>query len=175
MQTANNIHDITTKIRKKEQAVKDEIRATKSWQYYFMKMAEHVATRSKDPATKVGCVVVTADKVVAATGYNGLPSGVDDRPERMERPAKYLWTAHAEENAVALAARVGAKLKDGIAYVTHQPCSRCARTLIQAGIKEIYIGTGKTSMPQEEFDVSSQMFNEAGVYLHSIDTSAENE
>lgn len=175
MQTANNIHDITPKIKQKEQQMERKVESTKSWQHYFMELAQHVATRSKDPNTKVGCVVVTADKVVAATGYNGLPSGVEDRPERMERPAKYLWTAHAEENAVALAAKVGAKLSNGIAYVTHQPCSRCARTLIQAGIKELYIGSGKTSMPQEEFDVSSQMFNEAGVYLHSLETKADSE
>jgi dCMP deaminase len=83
----------------------------------------------------------------------------------MERPAKYLWTAHAEENAVALAARVGASLRDGSAYVTHHPCSRCARSLIQAGIKVVYIGDGTTSMPAEEFDVARMMFTEAGVEL----------
>lgn len=132
-----------------------------SWQFYFMQMAKQVASRSKDPTTQVGCVIVSEDKVVTATGYNGLPAGVRDLPERMERPAKYLWTAHAEENAVALAARSGARLKGATAYVTHAPCSRCARSLIQAGVSMVYVGGGTTSMPAEEFDVAAQMFREA--------------
>jgi dCMP deaminase len=130
-----------------------------------MDLAHKTASRSKDPTTKVGCIVTSKDKVVVASGYNGIPQGVADLPERMERPAKYLWTAHAEENAVALAARVGASLRDGSAYVTHHPCSRCARSLIQAGIKVVYIGDGTTSMPAEEFDVARMMFTEAGVEL----------
>jgi dCMP deaminase len=136
-----------------------------SWHNYFMDLAHKTASRSKDPTTKVGCIVTSKDKVVVASGYNGIPQGVADLPERMERPAKYLWTAHAEENAVALAARVGASLRDGSAYVTHHPCSRCARSLIQAGIKVVYIGDGTTSMPAEEFDVARMMFTEAGVEL----------
>ena len=141
---------------------------TKSWTDYFLAMAHLVASKSKDPSTKVGCVVITEDNVVAATGYNGLPRGVEDRADRMERPAKYLWTSHAEENAVAQAARVGMKLKGGTAYVTHMPCSRCARTLIQAGIETVVVDRGTTSMPQEEFDVAMQMFKEAGVDVAQI-------
>lgn len=136
-----------------------------SWDRYFMDMAALVSTKSKDPNTKVGCVIVTSDKVVASTGYNGIPAGVVDAPERMERPAKYLWTAHAEENAVALAARVGSRLKGGSAYVTHAPCSRCARSLIQAGVAKVFTGSGTTSMPAEEFQVAAQMFQEAGVLV----------
>lgn len=135
----------------------------RSWDEHFMDMAILVAQRSKDPSTKVGCVVVSEDKIVVATGYNGLPRGVQDRSERMERPAKYLWTSHAEENAVAQSARVGAKLKGGTAFVTHHPCSRCARSLIQAGVTTVVVGRGKTSMPDEEFEVARIMFKEAGV------------
>jgi dCMP deaminase len=130
-----------------------------------MELAHKTALRSKDPTTKVGCIMTSSDKVIVASGYNGIPQGVADLPERMERPAKYLWTAHAEENAVALAARVGTSLRDGSAYVTHHPCSRCARSLIQAGIKVVYVGNGTTSMPVEEFEVARQMFWEAGVAL----------
>ena len=136
-----------------------------SWQKYFLEMAEQVATRSKDPSTKVGCVISSEDKVVVATGYNGIPRDVLDKPERMERPAKYLWTSHAEENAVAMAARVGSRLRGGHAFVTHMPCCRCARMLIQAGISTMYCGDGTTSMPLEEFDVATQMFREAGVLV----------
>jgi len=136
---------------------------SKSWDDYFMDMAHLVASKSKDLSTKVGCVVISEDKVVVATGYNGIPAGVKDVRDRMERPAKYLWTAHAEENAVALAARVGARLKGSSAYVTHEPCARCARSLIQAGVSKVYVGDGTTSMPEEEFIAARIMFVEAGV------------
>lgn len=134
-----------------------------TWDGFFMTLAVAASTKSKDPSTRVGCVIVGPDNEVRSLGFNGLPRGVSDLPERMERPAKYLWTSHAEENAVAQAARVGATLKGCTAYVTHYPCSRCARSLIQAGIACVVVGPGETSMPEEEFAVASIMFREAGV------------
>jgi dCMP deaminase len=136
-----------------------------SWDDFFLSMAGLHAARSKDPTTQVGCVIVGPDKEVRSTGYNGLPRGVEDLPERMERPGKYLWTSHAEENAVAQAARVGVSLKGCTAYVTHVPCARCARSLIQAGVTRIVAGPGSTAMPAEEFDVALQMLAEAGVAM----------
>lgn len=133
------------------------------WNTYFMGFAKQAATKSKDPSTKVGCVVIGPDREIRATGFNGLPRGIEDAIERMERPAKYLWTSHAEENAVAQAARIGVSLNGCTAYVTHHPCSRCARSLIQAGIRCVVVGPGKTSMPDDEFEVATIMFAEAGV------------
>jgi dCMP deaminase len=134
-----------------------------------MQLAEQVATRSKDPSTQVGCVIVSEEKVVVSTGYNGIPSGVLDLDERMERPAKYLWTSHAEENAVAQAAKVGARLKNGSAYVTHPPCCRCARMLIQAGITTVYVGKGVLlGIPKEETDAARSMFREANVTCEKL-------
>lgn len=131
-----------------------------------MDLASQVAKRSKDPSTQVGCVIVSEEKVVVSTGYNGIPAGVDDKDERMQRPAKYLWTSHAEENAVAQAAKVGARLKNGTAYVTHPPCCRCARMLIQAGITTVYVGEGVLlGIPAEETEAARTMFREAGVYV----------
>ncbi|CUW40577.1 conserved protein of unknown function(containing Cytidine deaminase-like domain,5-139;containing CMP/dCMP deaminase, zinc-binding,3-113) [Magnetospirillum sp. XM-1] len=136
---------------------------TMAWYDYFMGFAKHAASKSKDPSTQVGAVAVGPDGEIRATGYNGLPRGVEDKPERMERPAKYLWTSHAEENLVAHAARVGVSLKGCTVYVTHYPCSRCARSLIQAGVAQIHVGDGTTSMPAEEFDTARVMFEESGV------------
>lgn len=139
-----------------------------NWTDYFMGFARHAASKSKDPSTQVGAVVIGPDGEIRATGYNGLPRGVADLPERMERPAKYLWTSHAEENLVAHAARVGVSLKGCTVYVTHFPCSRCARSLIQAGIAAVVVDRGTTSMPCEEFEVAEQMFAEAGVSVSKL-------
>lgn len=134
-----------------------------SWKEWFLSLAAKIAERSKDPRTQVGCVIVGPNREILSTGYNGLPRGVIDNPIRMLPPDKYLWTSHAEENAVAQAARNGVRLEGATAYVTHACCSRCARSLIQAGIAAVVQGDGKTSMPEEEFNVARQMFTEAGI------------
>lgn len=132
------------------------------WDQRFLAMAEHIATWSKD-TTKVGAVAVDSSKRILETGYNGLPRGVQDLPERMERPAKYLWTSHAEENLVSHAAR--SVLEGSTVYVTHLCCSKCARMLVNSGVARVVCGDGTTSMPQEEFYIAIKMFAEAGVEL----------
>lgn len=132
------------------------------WDEYFMRFALVAAQKSKD-STKVGAVLVGPDKEVRMTGFNGPPRGVEDSPERRERPAKYLYASHAEANTIAFAAREGVRTAGCTVYVTHMPCSGCARTLIQAGVRRVVVGWGTTSMPPEEFEAAAAMFGEAGV------------
>lgn len=144
---------------------------TTKWDLRFIGLAQHISTWSKDPSTKVGCVVVGEDREIRSTGFNGFPRGINDDEDRlMDREKKYPLICHAEENAIMHAARIGVSLKDSTAYVTWPPCSRCARSLIQAGIKEIvYPETGK--IPDrwiEDFTISDSMLNEAGVAVRSI-------
>src|SRR3546814_836020 len=134
-----------------------------NWDQYFIKMAELAATKSKDPSTKVGCVIVGPDNAVRMTGYNGPPRGVLDLPERFERPAKYLFTSHAECSAISLSARNGVAIDGCTMYVTHFPCNECAKMIVASGIRRLHYGPGVTSMPQELFDVAKQMFCEAGI------------
>ena len=136
---------------------------SRKWQERFLSLAQAVAQWSKDPTTKVGAVAVATTKAILETGFNGLPRGVQDLPERMERPAKYIWTAHAEENLVAHAARK--QLEGSTVYVTHLCCNACARMLINAGVAEVVVGPGQTSMPVEQFEAAVTMFEEAGVKL----------
>lgn len=130
-----------------------------------MGFAEHAATASKD-TTKVGAALVS-DGVVRLTGYNGPPRGVQDLPERFERPAKYLFASHAEQNVIAFAAREGITTAGCTIYVTHKPCSSCMKSIIQAGIVCVVYGKGTTSMPTEEFSASEAMASEAGVKMLS--------
>lgn len=140
-----------------------ERRIVSKWTQRFLDLAQTVAGWSKDPSTQVGAVAVGDSKQILETGFNGLPRGVQDLPERMERPAKYVWTAHAEENLVAHAARK--QLEGSTVYVTHLCCNACARMLINAGVARVVVGVGKTSMPSEVFDAARTMFEEAGVQL----------
>lgn len=132
-----------------------------------MGFARHAALKSKD-STKVGAILVGPDGEVRLTAYNGPPRGVSDMPLRFERPAKYLYASHAEQNLVAFAAREGIRTAGCTVYVTHMPCAACARSLIQAGIEWVWYGDGTTSMPPEEFAAARTMFDEAGIEVHNV-------
>jgi dCMP deaminase len=136
---------------------------TTNWSARFLQLAALVASWSKDPTTQVGAVAVDDRKHILETGYNGPPQGVEDLELRFQRPAKYLWTAHAEANLVATAAAT--RLRGSTVYVTHLCCAQCAALLINAGVRKVVCDRGTTSMPQEQFDVAVRMFEEAGVEL----------
>ena len=134
------------------------------WDRRFLELAKQISTWSKDPSTQVGCVVVGPDREIRSTGFNGLPRGIDDTDERLNnREIKYPMICHAEENAIMHAARTGISLKNCIAYVTWPPCTRCARSLIQAGVSEI-VYPKEVEFPdrwEADFDMSLNMFKES--------------
>ena len=112
----------------------------RGWDQYFMQIAQLVASRSKDPSTQVGAVLVR-EKNILSTGYNGFVRGANDAmEERYDRPVKYLWMCHAEENAVLTCARHGVCPVGATMYVTPlAPCARCASAIAQSGVKEVVI------------------------------------
>ncbi len=140
------------------------------WDGRFLNLAKHISDWSKDPSTKVGCVVVGIDREIRSTGFNGFPRGIEDSMDRLEdREQKYPLICHAEENAIMHAARIGISLKDCAAYVTWPPCSRCARSLIQAGVNEV-VYPSDAQIPerwQDDFEIATGMMEEAGVKVRS--------
>lgn len=104
-----------------------------SWDQYFLNIATEVAKKSKDPSTKVGCVLVDKKKRVISVGYNGLIQGADESKMTLEkRPDKYYFSIHAEMNAILFAHR---DLIGATAYTTTAPCDNCLKYCLQAGIK----------------------------------------
>jgi dCMP deaminase len=58
------------------------------WQRYFLSIAETVAKGSSCFSRKVGAVLVTDEKQIIATGYNGPPRGVTHcGPDRVVKDA----------------------------------------------------------------------------------------
>lgn len=163
---------------------------SESWDKYFLDMCDFVASKSKDRSTKIGSVIVGPDNEIRSTGFNGFCRGIDDkaikeheqhwkgranfvnRPDpkveaRYERPAKYVWTEHAERNAIYNAARCGIQLKGCRIYVPGLPCADCARGIIQSGIVEVITrdsdDQGFMQRWTESNLISLEMFEEAGV------------
>jgi len=140
------------------------------WDLRFLELARHISDWSKDPSTKVGCVVVGPDREIRSTGFNGFPRGIKDDDDRLQnRQKKYPMICHAEENAIMHAARIGISLKGNTAYVTWPPCSRCTRSLIQAGINEV-VYPSKLEIPErweEDFSIAMGMMKEAGIRVRN--------
>ena len=147
-----------------------EYRLMTKWDSRFLRLATHISEWSKDPSTQVGCVVVGPDREIRSTGFNGLPRGIEDNDERLnDREVKYPLICHAEENAIMHAARIGMSLKGCTAYVTWPPCTRCARSLIQAGISSV-VYPEDTSIPERwmaDFNLSLNMLKEAGINVET--------
>jgi dCMP deaminase len=144
------------------------------WDKRFMMLAHHIATWSKERGRRVGAVIVGVDKEIRSTGYNGFPRGVDDDVEERhsrETGAKYLWSSHAERNAIYNAARVGVSIKGATIYVPWFPCADCAKAIIQSGIVHLVAYRPDMSDPKwsAEFSLVIEMLKESSVTVRYIE------
>jgi len=104
----------------------------------MVKMAETVGSWSTDASKGVGCVVFDlVSGTPIATGFNRFPTGVEETPKRLERPAKYLYVVHAETVALAFCARKGIATEGMAIALNYFPCAQCAGALIEAGLEFI--------------------------------------
>jgi len=141
------------------------------WDKRFMEAAELVSSWSScfQQNRQVGAVIVKEKRIVA-TGYNGASAGIKSCKEKgvcMRRELgiasgtrhELCYATHAEQNAIVQAARLGISIDGATLYCTHQPCTICAKIIINAGIKRIVFKNGYPD------DFSLQLLNEAGVEL----------
>lgn len=148
------------------------IRGHNTWNDYFFDLCEVISCKSKDPSTKVGAVIVNSGNSIISTGYNGFPIGVDDSiVSRFERPEKYTWTCHAEENAIAFAARNGISTNGARLYCNRLPCcAKCTRLALQAGIMQFAILSDVSEDTlgrwREENEIAIKMINESGATMN---------
>lgn len=122
-----------------------------SWNEYFMGFARLVATRSTCQRRHVG-VVLVKDNRILATGYNGVPSGMEHCDavgclrESLGIPSgerhELCRGVHAEQNAIIQAAKHGISIDGATLYCTHSPCLICAKILVQAGVRKCFYADG---------------------------------
>ena len=141
------------------------------WDNRFMKMARLIAEWSScyREGRSIGAVIVK-DKRIMTTGYNGAPAGVTTCRERGEclrdklnipsgTRAELCYAIHAEQNAILQAAKLGISIDGATIYCTHQPCSVCAKMIVNVGIKRVVF-----ERPYPDA-FSLEFFSEAGVTL----------
>lgn len=130
-----------------ENKAEKEIYRRPTWDEYFMKIVEMVGTRGNCDRFRGGCVV-TRDRRIVVTGYNGAPVGAptcDEAGHEMHtvvneegvQSRHCIRTTHAEQNAICEAARMGISLEGGTLYCQMTPCYTCAKMLINAGVKRV--------------------------------------
>lgn len=140
---------------------------------YFLDFAKLAAKRSTCLRRQVGAVIVK-DKHVIATGYNGAPRKLKHcgelggcLREELKIPSgerhEVCRALHAEQNAIIQAATLSTSIEGATIYITHQPCSICAKMLINAGIERIVVGD---SYPDK---LANELLNEAGLSIVMLD------
>jgi dCMP deaminase len=143
-----------------------------SWQEYFMKMAFLAASRSTCLRRAVGAALVRDNQLIS-TGYNGSPKGIPHCAEtgclreQLNVPSgekhELCRGVHAEQNAIIQAAINGSSTRGAVLYCTHQPCSICARLIINAEIRQVYIAS---AYPDE---LGTRLFKEAEIEMILLD------
>ena len=154
----------------------------KSWDDHFLGLALYHAQMSKDPSTRVGAVIISPDRELISSGFNGFPRGIADTPERLnDRELKLQLTVHAEMNASLFAAKLGLPIKGCTMFIvaqdvaTHEiwggpPCTRCAVALIQCGLQAVvsYPSRSVPSRWKEDTYLSLMLLNEAGLCFREV-------
>lgn len=118
-----------------------------SWDEYFLLIVDAVSKRATCSRGKSGCII-TKDKRILATGYVGAPANAKDCytvghlfkqlvNENGVASTHCIRTIHAEQNAIAQAAKYGISVKGGTLYCSMEPCFDCAKLILASGITKV--------------------------------------
>lgn len=149
-----------------------------TWDEYFMEVCRAVAKRSTCDRGRVGSVIAR-DKQILVSGYAGSPNGMphcDEVGHQMKtvthedghQSQHCMRTAHAEQNAIIQAAKLGVAIEGGTVYCRMTPCAACAKMIINAGIKRVVCEKRYHAGSESE-----EMFRQVGIELNFFDENVE--
>ncbi|MDE2188152.1 MAG: cytidine/deoxycytidylate deaminase family protein [Patescibacteria group bacterium] len=149
-----------------------------SWDEYFMSIAELVGSRGTCDRGRSGCVIVR-DKQILVTGYVGSPVGFahcDEVGHEMHKVINddgtesehCIRTVHAEQNAIAQAAKLGIAINGSTLYCHMTPCYTCTKLMINAGIKKVVV-----LKDYHQSKKSKEAFENAGIHFIQINNEIE--
>lgn len=126
----------------------------------YLKMAKEWAKLSYCERKQVGALIVK-DKMIISDGYNGTPTGFENKCEDEEAHTKW-YVLHAEANAILKVASSTQSCKGATLYITMSPCRECSKLIHQSGIKRlVYIDAYKD-------DEGLQFLEKAGIEIRHI-------
>lgn len=149
-----------------------------SWDQYFMAITQAVASRATCDRGRVGCVIAR-DKQILVTGYAGAPRGLphcDEVGHQLKSLTHEdghvtdhcLRTTHAEQNAMAQAAKLGIAINGGTLYCKMTPCPTCAKMIVNAGLTRVICAKRYHAGSESE-----EIFRQVGLELDFVDESVE--
>ena len=163
-------------VERSSKIVNKHVRPT--WDEYFISIADITGSRGTCDRGRAGCVIVR-DKHILVGGYAGSPKGLphcDDIGHLMKtvvhedgsESRHCLRTAHAEQNAICQAAKLGVAIDGATIYTRMTPCAACAKMIINVGIDRVvcekrYHAGGETE----------QLFATAGIKLEILDEGVQ--
>jgi dCMP deaminase len=135
----------------------------------FMNFAEEIARRSNCVRRSVGAVIVRHGQVVSK-GWNGLPgragncgdAGCPRCINGGDTGSGYenCICIHAEQHAIADAARRGVNTEDSTMYVNLRPCMQCLAIARAAGVRRIFFDGEEWKYPEETEAVYATLASE---------------
>lgn len=135
---------------------------------YYMAIADLASLRSTCLSRKVGAVIVKDDNPISF-GFNGPARGVTHCEDlggcrRRAMPdyasGKYLElcpASHAEQNAIAFAARHGISTVGSTIFVNTFPCKDCMNSIINSGIKKVVFNSNYDATLSKEIASNSSI------------------
>lgn len=101
----------------------------------YMRMALEWGKLSYCERKQVGALIVK-DRMIISDGYNGTPTGFENRCEDEDNATKW-YVLHAEANAILKVASSTQSCKGATLYITMSPCRECSKLIHQSGIKRV--------------------------------------
>jgi len=101
----------------------------------YIRMAQEWAKLSHCKRKQVGALIVK-DRMIISDGYNGTPTGFENKCEDEEGYTKW-HVLHAEANAILKVARSTQSCENATLYLTMSPCKECSKLIHQSGIKRL--------------------------------------
>lgn len=141
-------------------------RSVPDWDSYFLNLCTMISTRSKDPSTQHGAVIVDSQNKIISTGYNGSARTIKDSEVDWSRPNKYNFIIHAEENSLWTSRT---NLEGCTMYVTGPPCSRCMLRIAHCGISRVVFGAKSSHcVDEDDWRISLEIARLSNLVLESI-------
>ncbi len=165
---------------------------------FYMRLALVVESGARCLGSKVGAVLVR-DHRVLGSGYNGTPSGYPNCTPaergchrcaiRFDEPQANLsgklydicLCVHAEQNAMATAARFGVGIDGATLYSTLQPCFNCLKEVLQTGLRGVVFrrrwqaGHPDYAWVSDEYERLIDHFHTRGLLMAQLDVAEEGE
>lgn len=101
----------------------------------YLRIAQEWGKLSFCKRKQVGAIIVK-DRMIISDGYNGTPTGFENKCEDEESNTKW-YVLHAEANAILKVASSTQSCEGATLYITLSPCRECSKLIHQSGIKRV--------------------------------------